>query len=265
MFKDFFSGISAYRKAISLIPELKLWKFILLPWFISLLLLGAVFYFPFKYADRIGDILDSDISISWLDSIIDWVITGLGGLALFFCGLFVLKYLVLIICGPFMSALSQKVETALTGAQNQSSFNLKQAAWEFSRGIRLALRNLFKELGLTIVFLFIGIIVAPVGALGLFLIQAYYFGFGNLDFALERHFGVKESVAFVKQNKGMAIGNGAVIVLVLAVAPTVFSFLIALVLPVAAFIMPIGVIAATIETVKRLELDSLEHIREELV
>ncbi len=254
MLQDFFSGIRAYGKALKLIPKLGLWKYLFLPWLISILLLGAVFYIPFNYAGDIGDWYNPNFSFEWLNNLIDWALTGLGGLVLFFLGLFLLKYLVLILSGPFMSVLSEKVEESMIGGQKKSAFSIKRVAREFSRGVRIAIRNLFKELLFTVILLILGIFFAPFSAVGLFMVQAYYFGFGNMDFALERHFGVHDSIRFVKQNRAMALGNGAVIVVLLAAAPVFFNFLIALVLPIAAFVLPIGVIAATIETVNRLDI-----------
>jgi len=74
-----------------------------------------------------------------------------------------------------------------------------------------------------------------------FLIQAYYAGFGNIDYTLERHLSYKESIAFVKQNRGMAIGNGIIFMLFLLIPFIGFIF-----------VLPLSVTAATTETIKKL-------------
>ena len=74
----------------------------------------------------------------------------------------------------------------------------------------------------------------------IFLIQSYYAGFGNMDFTLERYFGVRDSVKFVRQNWTLALGNGMVFIGALF---TCIGFL---------FVVPLGAAAATSETLKRL-------------
>ena len=59
-----------------------------------------------------------------------------------------------------------------------------------------------------------------------------------MDYTLERHFKVKESVRFVKQNRGVAIGNGIVFMLMLLV-PVIGIILV----------LPLSVTASTTQTV----------------
>jgi CysZ protein len=63
-----------------------------------------------------------------------------------------------------------------------------------------------------------------------------------MDYTLERHFEVKDSVEFVKSNRGLAIGNGIV-------------FMTMLLIPVVGIVLvlPLSVTASTTETVKRIE------------
>jgi len=73
-------------------------------------------------------------------------------------------------------------------------------------------------------------------------VQSYYAGFGNMDYTLERHFKYSESIQFVRQNKGIAIGNGIVFMLMLLI-PVVGIILV----------LPLSVTAASTETLKVLQ------------
>ena len=59
-----------------------------------------------------------------------------------------------------------------------------------------------------------------------------------MDYTLERHLNYKDSITFVKNNKGIAIGNGIV-------------FMLFLLIPVIGIILvlPLSVTAASIKTV----------------
>jgi CysZ protein len=112
------------------------------------------------------------------------------------------------------------------------------------RGIRINLRNLGWELVITIPLLILGLIpvVNFVTTPLAFLVQAYYAGFGNMDYTLERHYKYRESVNFVKKNRGLAIGNGIV-------------FMGCLLIPVIGIIivLPLSATAASVVTLERLE------------
>ena len=79
----------------------------------------------------------------------------------------------------------------------------------------------------------------------LFLVQAYYAGFGNMDYTLERHFKYNESVQFIRNHRGLAIGNGIVFMLFLLI-PIIGVILV----------LPLSVTAASVKTVEALELNN---------
>lgn len=143
---------------------------------------------------------------------------------------------------PFMSPVSEKIEEFLIG---KKEYHQKTTFKEqLIRGVRINVRNLFRELFFTIPILLISIIpvIGFFSTILLFVMQAYYAGFSNMDYTLERHFKYKQSINFVKNNKGLAIGNGIIFMLFLLVP------IIGVVL-----VLPLSVTAATTETIKNIE------------
>jgi CysZ protein len=241
MLLDFFSGLAAYPRALQLISKLKLWKYIFLPGIIGILLAAAIFTIAYGLSDDLGSLLIRLYPWEWGSNVVGKIAEIFGGLLILAIGLIVFKQLVMVVTGPFMSPLSEKIEQHLSGVDNKNDFSLKTTGYQVVRGVRIASRNLFWELFLTIILLIMGLIpvLSLFSIVGIFLVQAYYFGFGNLDFALERRHGVSGTIQFVKHHKGMALGNGVLTTLLLM---TVIGFL---------FILPIGVVAATIELHKK--------------
>lgn len=244
MIRDFLDGITSYQKAIQLISKLKLWGYILVPGIISFLLGGGILLTAWSLSDNVGDLLSSWYPWEIGRDIIQSVATVFGGLLVLAVGLIIFKHIVVVLTGPFMSPFSERIEKELLGETSKTKFNIRQVSSDLIRGLRIALRNIFRELFLTLILLILGLvpIFSPFTAIGLFILQAYYFGFGNMDFTMERHMKVKESVRFVKRHKGLAIGNGTVNLVLMM---TVVGFI---------FVLPLAAAAATIETVKRLGL-----------
>ncbi len=106
------------------------------------------------------------------------------------------------------------------------------------------------ELWLTVVILIISLIpiIGWFTSLLLFFIQAYYAGFGNMDYTLERHYNYKESVSFVRKHRGIAVGNGIVFMLFLLI-PVIGVILV----------LPLSVTAASTKTVEVLEFKNRSH------
>ena len=239
--KDILSGIFAYGKAINLVNKLGLWRYVFVPGLISLALAVGLFLMAYGLSDNIGTWLAQWYPWEWGSSIVQTLADVFGGLLVLAVGLIIFKQVVMIVTGPFMSPLSERIEAHYLGTYHQLPKGWKAQGYQVVRGIRIAVRNLFWELLFTVLLLLLGLIpiFTPFTTLLIFIVQAYYFGFGNLDFALERDFNYSNTIKFVQNNRGMAVGNGLITAGLLM---TVVGFI---------FILPLGVAAATIEKTRK--------------
>ncbi len=249
-FKQGFSaGIKSYSKAFRFLKKHRLSWYFLFPLILNIIL------FVLGYSSTVS------LSSSWFNYLSEWMnieswdFWGAGFISgfiqvfmhliirvLFFLLFAYLGgYIVIILLSPVFAFLSEKIESILTG--NEYPFNFKQFMKDIWRGIRLAIRNLSIELFLTLI-LFILSFIPLVGfftGITLFFISAYFYGFSFIDYSLERKkMDIKESVAYVKSNKGLAIGNGTIFSLVLLI-PFIGVLL-------SSFLSIISLTAATIAT-----------------
>jgi CysZ protein len=148
-------------------------------------------------------------------SIGEWV----GRIALLLAGVMLYKYLVLIVVAPIMSPLSERIELSLGQTPVDKPLSLAQWAKDIVRGLHIAMRNITRELLMTAVLLLLSLVpgLAVITTPLIFVVQAYYAGFGNMDYYMERHAGVKTAATYVRRHKWLAIGNGAVFLLLLAI------------------------------------------------
>jgi CysZ protein len=242
MIKNIFKGIKAYSGTFKLISKLGLWKYFGIPIAISIVTATLILVSAYGLSDNIGAYISSFWTWDWGKDTFGFISEILSGLIIIVIGFMVYKHIVMALSAPFMSPVSEKIEAYLTGVENHLHRNtsFKDQLW---RGIRINVRNLAMELLLTIPILILSFIpiINIFTTFILFLVQSFYAGFGNMDYTLERHFKYSESIDFVKQNKGVAIGNGIV-------------FMLFLLIPVVGIILvlPLSVTAATTETVKLL-------------
>ena len=244
MINDFFDGIRSYGRAFQIIREMRLWKYVIIPGLLSLIIAFAIGSAAWGLSDNAGNLLASWYPFEWGHDFVANIAQWIGGILIALIGLVLFKYIVMIVASPFMSPLSQKVEERLTGRHTLNrGFNAGKAVRDILRGLRITFRNIFRELffvGLLLLLSFIPV-VGIVTTVAIFLVQAFYAGFGNMDYTLERHYLVSGSVRFVRRNKALAAGNGTIFLLLLM---TGIGFLIA---------PPLATVAATIETVERLD------------
>lgn len=233
MIRGIFKGINGFLGAWTIMSRHRLWSFALIPGLISSVLAIIIFGTGFYFSGEVGDWLVSWYPESWWGQ--DWigkVASGISMMLILVGAIFLFKYIVMVVISPFMSSLSEKVEHKLAGTPPPSSSAGKMIG-DLVRGLRIALRNLFRELFyvglLSLLGVLFGSLIPLIGGIIptalIFMVQAYFVGFGNMDYTLERKgFGVKDSVRFVDSHRGLAMGNGGLFNLLLLI-PVVGWFL----------------------------------------
>lgn len=243
MIKNILKGLQAYSGGFALLSKLKLWKYFAVPIIISIVVAIIIISASYGLSDNLGQWIAKIWGWDFGKSVFVSFSTIVGGLIILVIGLILFKHIIMALSAPFMSPVSEKIEAYLMGAdyvkKPQSSFHAQ--LW---RGIRINGRNLILELIIAIPILLLKFIpvINIFSTILLLMVQAYYAGFGNMDYTLERHFSYRESIRFVKQRKGLAIGNG-------------IGFLLLLLIPFIGvlLVLPLSVTAASIRTVKAIE------------
>ncbi|HUH28314.1 EI24 domain-containing protein [Gelidibacter sp.] len=243
MIGNIFKGIKAYAGTLKLISKLRLWKYFGVPMLISFLVASTILISAYSFSDNFAYYISKLWVWEWGKETFFLISEILSGILILVLGFILYKHIVMALSAPFMSPVSEKIEAHLLGVERHQHRNtsFSEQLW---RGIRINLRNLVMELLLTIPIILIGFIpvIGIFSTIALFLVQAYYAGFGNMDYTLERHFKYDESINFVKQHRGLAIGNGIV-------------FMLFLLIPIIGiiFVLPLSVTAASTETVALLK------------
>ncbi|MDG5490668.1 EI24 domain-containing protein [Psychroserpens sp. SPM9] len=247
MIKNILKGIQAYSGALALISKLKLWKYFFIPIIISIITATIIGLSAYGLSDNLGRFLAKIWIWDWGKETFTSITSVIGGIIIIAIGLILYKHIIMALSAPFMSPVSEKIEAHLTGIEKHHHRNtsFKEQLW---RGIRINMRNLGKELLITFPILLLKFIpvINIFSTVLLFLVQAYYAGFGNMDYTLERHFKYRESIQFVRKHRGIAIGNGIVFMLFLLI-PVIGVILV----------LPMSVTAASLKTVNLLKDDQL--------
>ena len=217
MLKEIIIAIQSYFEAHDFIRKHRLWKWIVIPGILYMLLFVIGMYFFWQSSNDAVTWISQQIGLeNWLQKQRnDWLsfLFVMAGLILrivlvfFYFSLF--KYLFLIIGSPVFAYLSEKTESILEG--KDFPFDLKQLLHDVGRGIRLALRNTLWQTVYVVSLLLLSLFpvagwITPVIAL---FVECYFYGASMLDYSLERHkLTYTQSVSYISRHKGLAIGNG---------------------------------------------------------
>jgi CysZ protein len=219
LLKEIIVAIQSYSDAHYFIRKHRLWKWIIIPGIIYMILFCIGIYFF---------VLSSNNAVSWISRQIglehwlqvqrnEWLsfLFIMAGtmlrliLVFFYFSLF--KYLFLIIGSPVFAYLSEKTSGIIEGRDLPFSFGrLMKDAW---RGIKLSVRNSLWQTVYIVALVFLSLVpvagwITPLIAL---FVECYYYGFSMIDYSCERNnLSPTASVAFISRHKGLAIGNGLI-------------------------------------------------------
>lgn len=244
--RNFLNALNCYVAAHRFVREHRLWPFVLIPGLLSLLYLSALFTLAVLYSSDLAAYTFTQwFPESWQGNILSVIGQILIWLVLLVAAYLTYQQIVLVLFSPLLGMLSEIVERKQTGRE-APPFRLSSAVKDIWRGMRINSRYLIRSLLWSVpawLALFIPLIGTLLSPMLLWLIQAFYGGAGLIDPNLERRkFTVRQSVAFVRQQRARVLGVGC-------------GFLMLLMIPLAGWMLApaYGTVAATLATLPILE------------
>ncbi|MBK9734538.1 MAG: EI24 domain-containing protein [Saprospiraceae bacterium] len=189
-------------------------KYILYTGISAILLCGVVIYAGLHLSGLLGKYLASIIPWQWAHESL--MFSFIVGLATFVFVFMIFKYILIILLSPLLSYISEKTESEITGTKNRGAFSFIQAT---SRSIRINLLNMAKELIISSMLFLISFIpmINIISLPMLLMVQAYFTGFGFMDFYMERHYSFSKTIEIVYQHKWAAMTLGSIFILMFTI------------------------------------------------
>lgn len=243
--KEFFTGIRNLFEAIPFIFKNKMgWTF-LIPILVSILLFALGTYalselFSLYLKPWVEESTQSE-RIPWLAGVLAATAGVLFAIVYFFVFAFINGYIVLVVLSPLFAWISEKTDRILT--QSDYPFNWNQFFTDIMRGIMIATRNLFYELGISLLVFIITLIpifgwLAGIAApVFLFLLASYFYGFSFIDYNSERkRLNYRQSILLVRRHKVLSttLGAGFYLCFLIPVIGSFFAGIVAIIATVAA-------------------------------
>lgn len=232
---DFLKGIRYFFQSTKIIFGKGMSHFLLYPLLLKIILFIGVFTLLLQSQNILQEYLEKTFNfknipeagnwLSWLKPFLNgwlsWLVVKILGVLIFWFLSILMKYVVLILLSPILALASEITEEKLTGTKNP--FSVKKLLKDVLRGTTIAFRNMFLEYFLFFIGFFL-LLIPGIGAIlfcgyGIFMffVSWYFYGFSMLDYSCERkNMGIKESILFIKKNKGITCGIGFMYALLLA-------------------------------------------------
>ncbi len=216
--RDIIDGLKAFPSTLKFITKNKMWRYFLVPALFGFFWFGFVLIMAVSYIDNIV------IGISNFVGYNDWTFWGaekLEGVFNVLIGIILsisvalmffltFKYVLLIVLSPFLAWISEKTEHIVAGTTYD--FEWSQFWKDVGRGVLMNFRNMSREIPITLLLFALGFVpgVGIVAPFLIFIVSAYFVGFGMIDYFHERkRMGIRESASIIKKQKGLAFAFGA--------------------------------------------------------
>lgn len=203
--------VNSYLNTPRLLSQHRLYRYFYVSGMISLVIGLIVLLIVRYFSDDLGNFIIS--LIPFLDDVAfaeisAHIISGFLIILLFFLAY---KYLILILVGPFLGPLSEKIESISSSTYIKNTDNLNDTTYKMIRGIRVSSKSIIKELLYTIPLIILSLIpvLNIVSTALIFIIQSYYAGIGALDYYHERHRNVSETFAYARHHRIFTTAIGA--------------------------------------------------------
>ncbi len=218
---DFVRAISAYNTSLQLAGRHGWWSFVWIPIAVSILVGVGLAMLIIYAAPPISQTIEGWYPWDTAKSLISVTVAVLTALIILSLGVLLFKYLVLIIAFPFMSFLSQRVEKSLYGSIEgyEGGQAVSQFFKEIIRGVGISTRLIFWEILWVVLLLLLSLIpgMAIITGPAIFLVHSYFAGCVNMDYTLERYYGIPASIRFMRHHFWMTLGNGFVFMLIFSI------------------------------------------------
>ena len=215
-------GLQSYFRGISFIFKHRLWWFFLFPLGLNIALFAGGVASVDVIIESVMELIEPWINFKdqsfwgaefiteYLPGVLHTLLWLIMKVLFFFLFAWFGGQIVLILMSPVLAVLSERTEQILTG--NEYPFNAVQPMRDTIRGVKVAVRNLFIEIGWSILlffFAFVPVVGLSAPFLG-FMISSFFYGFSYMDYYSERRrMKVVESIRFIRKHKFLAMANGA--------------------------------------------------------
>ncbi|QTA80433.1 Uncharacterized protein dnl_27370 [Desulfonema limicola] len=210
--QELIKGLGSYFKAHQVIFKYKLWPYMIIPGIMSLCYIFTLIILGNIWFSHISDYINMNWIPGFLQGeVMQTITTFLLWVLLFLTGYISYQPFILILFSPVLGYLSEITENHIY-KQESPPFNFKNLLKDILRSLIINIRNIIKMIffiAAAWIFIIIPIIGTIISSFLILMIQSFYNGFSLTDYTLERkRFTVKESIAFIKNNRAMTTGIG---------------------------------------------------------